>query len=152
MRTYDFSPLYRSTVGFDRLFNLLDGSLRGDETSYPPYNIEVTGEDAYRVTLAVAGFKRDELAIEQRQNTLAVTGKHAGGADTRQFLHRGIANRSFERRIGLADHVKVAGASLENGLLHIDLVREVPEEAKPRRVEIGTGSPKVVEVTPDKAA
>jgi molecular chaperone IbpA len=153
MRTFDFTPLYRSTVGFDRLVNLLDTSLRGDEpsTSYPPYNIEVTGEDAYRVTLAVAGFTREELAIEQRQSTLIVAGKHAGNADTRQFLHRGIASRGFERRIGLADHVKVAGAALENGLLHIDLVREVPEEAKPRRIEIG-GTAQVVEMTPDKAA
>jgi molecular chaperone IbpA len=153
MRTFDLSPLYRSTVGFDRLASLLDTTLRGDEAtvSYPPYNIEVTGEDAYRVSLAVAGFTRDELAIEQRQNTLIVAGKHAGMANERQFLHRGIANRSFERRIGLADHVKVAGASLENGLLHIDLVREVPEAAKPRRIEIG-GTAKVVEVAPDKAA
>jgi molecular chaperone IbpA len=154
MRTYDFSPLYRSTVGFDRLFNLLDTNLRVDEStpSYPPYNIEVTGEDAYRVSLAVAGFTRDELTIEQRQNTLIVAGKHSGTPDTRQFLHRGIANRSFERRIGLADHVKVAGASLENGLLHIDLVREVPETAKPRRIEIGGDTAKVVEMTADKAA
>lgn len=153
MPGFDFSPLYRSTVGFDRLFSLLDASLHGDEQAvgYPPYNIEVTGEDAYRVTLAVAGFTKDELSIEQRQNTLIVAGKRANGTDNRQFLHRGIANRSFERRIGLADHVKVAGAGLENGLLHIDLVREVPEEAKPRRIEIGAPK-RTVEITPDKVA
>ena len=154
MRTFDFSPLYRSTVGFDRMFNLLDSTLRAEESaavSYPPYNIEVTGEDAYRVTLAVAGFTREELTIEQRQNTLFVAGKHAS-PDERRYLHRGIATRAFERRIGLADHVKVAGASIENGLLHIDLVREIPEAAKPRRIEIGGLSPKVVEVAPDKAA
>jgi molecular chaperone IbpA len=156
MNALDFSPLYRSTVGFDRLFNLLDSTLRDDEPqiSYPPYNIEVTGEDKYRVTFAVAGFARDELAIEQRQNTLVVSGKRINSQEKRQYLHRGIAARSFERRIGLADHVKVAGASLENGLLHIDLVREIPEAAKPRRVEIGTGKAqdRVVEVAPDKAA
>jgi molecular chaperone IbpA len=151
MNTLDFSPLYRSTVGFDRLFSLLGSSLREDEASYPPYNIEVTGEDKYRVTLAVAGFARDELAIEQRQNTLYVAGKRNTGQEQRQFLHRGIAARSFERRIGLADHVKVAGASLENGLLHIDLVREIPEAAKPRRIDIGTGN-RPVEVSADKAA
>lgn len=156
MNALDFSPLYRSTVGFDRLFNLLGTTLRDDEPqlSYPPYNIEVTGEDKYRVTLAVAGFTRDELTIEQRQNTLVVSGKRSNGQEQRQYLHRGIAARSFERRIGLADHVKVAGASLENGLLHIDLAREVPEEAKPRRIDIGAGKlqDRVVEVAPGKAA
>lgn len=154
MHALDFSPLYRSTVGFDRLFNLLDSTLRDDETvSYPPYNIEVTDDDKYRVTFAVAGFSREDLAIEQRQNTLVVAGKRANGPEKRQFLHRGIAARSFERRIGLADHVKVAGASLENGLLHIDLVREIPEEAKPRRIDIGSGkAERIVEVAPDKAA
>ena len=154
MNALDFSPLYRSTVGFDRLFNLLDSTLRSDDAavSYPPYNIEVTGEDKYRVTFAVAGFSSDELTIEQRQDTLLVAGKRGNGHEQRQFLHRGIAARSFERRIGLADHVKVAGASLENGLLHIDLVREIPEAAKPRRIEIGGSKPQVVSVAPDKAA
>jgi len=156
MNALDFSPLYRSTVGFDRLFNLLDSVRRDEEpsVSYPPYNIEVTGEDRYRVTFAVAGFTRDELAIEQRQNTLVVSGKRAKDQEQRHYLHHGIAARSFERRIGLADHVKVAGASLENGLLHIDLVREIPEAAKPRRIEIGAGKhqDRVVEVTPNKAA
>jgi molecular chaperone IbpA len=156
MHALDFSPLYRSTVGFDRLFNLLDSTLRSDEpqVTYPPYNIEVTGEDKYRVTFAVAGFAQEELTIEQRQNTLFVSGKRGETKDERQYLHRGIATRSFERRIGLADHVKVAGASLENGLLHIDLVREIPEEAKARRIEIGAGKPqsRVMDVTPNKAA
>ena len=156
MHAFDFSPLYRSTVGFDRLFNLLDSTLRDDDASvsYPPYNIEVTGEDRYRVTLAVAGFTHDELAIEQRQNTLVVSGKRTNAQEQKQFLHRGIAARSFERRIGLADHVKVAGASLENGLLHIELVREIPEAARPRRIEIGTGKTqsRVVDVAPEKAA
>jgi len=156
MHALDFSPLYRSTVGFDRLFNLLDSTLRSDEpqVSYPPYNIEVTGEDKYRVTFAVAGFAQEELTIEQRQNTLFVGGKRGETKGERQYLHRGIAARSFERRIGLADHVKVAGASLENGLLHIDLVREIPEEAKPRRIEIGAGKPqsRVMDVTSNKAA
>ena len=156
MHALDFSPLYRSTVGFDRLFNLLDTTLRSDEpqASYPPYNIEVTSEDKYRVSFAVAGFAPEELTIEQRENTLFVAGKRAETKDQRQFLHRGIAARSFERRIGLADHVKVAGASLENGLLHIELVREIPEAAKPRRIEINNGKPqgRVVDVAPNKAA
>ena len=156
MHALDFSPLYRSTVGFDRLFNLLDSTLRSDEpqVTYPPYNIEVTGDDKYRVTFAVAGFAQEELTIEQRQNTLFVAGKRGETKDERRYLHRGIAARSFERRIGLADHVKVAGASLENGLLHIDLVREIPETAKPRRIEIDDRKPqaRVVDVAPGKAA
>jgi len=141
MRASDFAPLYRSTVGFDRLFSLLDAATKGDETSlsYPPYNIEVVAEDAYRVTMAVAGFAREDLNIEVRENSLVISGTKAGDGDTQKhFLHRGIAGRSFERRFELADHVKVAGANLENGLLHVDLVREIPETAKPRKVEIGT--------------
>ncbi|MCP1334824.1 Hsp20 family protein [Futiania mangrovi] len=141
MRTHDLSPLYRSTVGFDRLFNLLDPALANDRgDGYPPYNIEKTGEDTYRITLAVAGFTRDELAIEAKDTTLTVTGQKAEtqSEEAPSYLYRGIAARGFQRRFALADHVKVEGATLENGLLHIDLQREVPEQLKPRRIEIAT--------------
>jgi molecular chaperone IbpA len=144
MRQFDLSPLYRQTVGFDRLFNLLDQTGGVDpSSSYPPYNIERTGETAYRVTLAVAGFSRDELNIETRENTLSIRGSKAPVADAdarREFLHQGIAARAFERRFQLADHVIATGAVLENGLLHVDLVREIPEAKKPRRIEIGGDS------------
>ena len=133
----DFTPLFRSTVGFDRMMRLLDEATHHDQDDgYPPYNIERTGEDAYRITVAVAGFRRDELSIVDHQGTLTVAGKKSG-EDGAQYLHRGIAGRSFQRRFSLAEHVKVTGASLENGLLQIDLVREVPEAAKPRTIEIG---------------
>lgn len=150
MRHFDLSPLYRQTVGFDRLFNLLDQAGGVDSAStYPPYNIERTGENAYRVTLAVAGFSRDELSIESRENTLSIKGskEQTGPAEGREVLHQGIAARAFERRFQLADHVVVTGASLVNGLLHVDLVREIPEAQKPRRIEIGSTEPtaKVVE-------
>ena len=140
MRHYDLSPLYRSTVGFDRLFNMLDSS--SGETNgqtYPPYNIERTGENAYRVTMAVAGFSKDEIDIEAKENVLAVkAAKPEEAADEkREMLYQGIAARTFERRFQLADHVQVTGASLENGLLHIDLVRELPEAMKPRKIAIG---------------
>ena len=143
MRHYDLSPLYRSTVGFDRLFNMLDTS--GGETNdqaYPPYNIERTGENAYRVTMAVAGFGTDDIDIEAKENVLAVkAGKPEEKADEkREMLYQGIAARAFERRFQLADHVQVTGASLENGLLHIDLVRELPEAMKPRKIAIGGGA------------
>lgn len=150
MRQFDLSPLYRQTVGFDRLFNLLDqtGSFDG-ASSYPPYNIERTGENAYRVTLAVAGFSKDEIVIESKENTLSIKGskEQAGPVEGREILHQGIAARAFERRFQLADHVVVTGASLVNGLLHVDLVREIPEAQKARRIEIGVGAPtaKVVE-------
>lgn len=148
MRTeFDFSPLFRSTVGFDRMFNLLQHAARnGAEDHYPPYDIDRTGEDSYRVTLAVAGFHPEELSIVAQQNTLVVTGERGNRADTggtdhrRQPLHRGIAGRPFERRFDLADHVKVVGADLAHGLLTIDLKREVPEEMRPRRIEIGGSS------------
>ena len=141
MRAIDYSPLYRSTVGFDRLFSLLDNMAQGDNTqSYPPYNIERTGEDAYRITMAVAGFTEDEISLEAKQNTLSVTAEKKEEAESEnEVLFRGIAARSFERRFQLADYVKVAGAALENGLLHIDLQREIPEEMKPRKIEIGKG-------------
>jgi len=152
MRHFDFSPLYRQTVGFDRLFNLLDQTSAVDAAqSYPPYNIERTGENAYRVTLAVAGFAPEDIAIETRENALSIRGgKEPPKAEQgREFLHQGIAARAFERRFQLADHVTVTGASLVNGLLHVDLVREIPEAQKPRRIEIGgvagQSTPKVVE-------
>ena len=139
MRGFDLSPFARSSIGFDRLFDLLETATRADESefSYPPYNIEKLGEDAYRITMAVAGFDRDELSIVAHQNTLTVAGKKKAD-ESRQYLHRGLATRAFQRQFNLADHVKVSGASLENGLLSVDLVREVPEAMKPRKIEIGT--------------
>lgn len=143
MRTYDLSPLYRNTVGFDRLFSLLD-SAGNVETAptYPPYNIERTGENAYRVTVAVAGFTPEELSIEVKENTLSLRGEKAASdtGDSAQVLYRGIAARAFERRFQLADHVEVKGAALENGLLHVDLVRNIPEAKKPRLIPITTGT------------
>jgi molecular chaperone IbpA len=138
MRHVDFSPLYRSTVGFDRLANILDQVMSADpaQNTYPPYNIEKTGENAYRITIAVAGFADDELAIESREGQLVVTGRKAETEERAAYLHRGIATRAFERRFQLADHVKPVEARTENGLLHIELVREVPEALKPRRIEI----------------
>jgi len=141
MRTFDLSPLYRSTVGFDRLFSLLDGVTNGEAQPYPPYNIERTGENAYRVTLAVAGFGQADLDIQAKENVLTVKGekKESKEESERDVLYRGIASRAFERRFQLADHVEVTGASLDNGLLHIDLVREIPEAMKPRKIQIGGG-------------
>lgn len=148
MRQYDLAPLYRNTVGFDRLFSLLD-NLNGVEAapSYPPYNIERTGENAYRISIAVAGFTEADLAIEARENALSVKGEKKPDADRKaEVLHQGIAARSFERRFQLADYVQVTGASLENGLLHVDLVREIPEAKKPRQITIGSGAaPKTIE-------
>lgn len=134
----DFSPLYRSTVGFDRLFSLMDAMGAGEtsQPSYPPYNIERTGENAYRITMAVAGFGEADLGLEVKENTLLVKGERAVAETDKEFLYRGIASRSFERRFQLADHVVVQGARLENGLLHVDLVREIPEAMKPRRIPI----------------
>jgi molecular chaperone IbpA len=144
MRHFDLSPLYRSTVGFDRLFSLLDQAGSNDAApSYPPYNIERTAENAYRITIAVAGFGEADLAIESKENALTVRGEKqsAGDGEKREVLHQGIAARAFERRFQLADYVQVTGASLENGLLHIDLVREIPEAKKPRQIAIGAGRP-----------
>ncbi len=142
MRNFDLSPLYRSTVGFDRLGTMLDQLLSGDAPvpSYPPYNIEKTGEDAYRITIAVAGFGPDELDVEARDNVLVVKGKAGADAEGVKYLHRGIAGRAFERRFQLAEHVRVDAADLVNGLLTVDLVRELPEAMKPRRIEIKTGA------------
>ncbi|HET9067024.1 MAG TPA: Hsp20 family protein [Amaricoccus sp.] len=141
MRTFDLTPLYRSTVGFDRLASILDQVMAADvgQNTYPPYNIEKTGDDAYRITLAVAGFSDAELSIESRDGQLVVTGRKAEAEDKSNVLHRGIATRAFERRFQLADHVRAAEAVTENGLLHIDLVREVPEALKPRKIEIARG-------------
>ena len=143
MRQYDLSPLYRSTIGFDRLFGMLDQAA-GLEAApgYPPYDIERTGEDAYRISIAVAGFAEKDLFVETRDNTLTVRGSRAGAAEGEgrqtEVLYRGIASRSFERRFQLADHVQVTNASLENGLLHVDLLRELPEARKPRQIPIGS--------------
>lgn len=138
MRHVDFSPLYRSTVGFDRLFTMLDSLAQPEQAqTYPPYNIERTGENAYRITMAVAGFDENELSIETREHTLTVKGERADeGNDNAETLYRGIAKRAFERRFQLAEHVEVRGASLKNGLLHVDLVREIPETMKPRKIAI----------------
>lgn len=138
---FDFSPLFRSTVGFDRLTRALDTALRQEPQGYPPYNIEKLGDNEYRVTLAVAGFQRDDLDIQLADNVLTVTGKQKPEAeDGRKVLHRGLAARAFQRSFSLAEHIKVVNASLADGLLNVDLVREIPEAQKPRKIEIGTGS------------
>ena len=155
MRTYDFSPLFRSSVGFDRLQKMMDNALRESEgaASYPPYDIEALSEDAYRITMAVAGFSQDDLSITSENNTLRVVGdvNREDDEQERVFLHHGIAGRAFERRFQLADHIKVRGADLENGLLHIELEREVPEALKPRTIKIGSTTGKTA-VLEDKAA
>ncbi|MGB3273715.1 MAG: Hsp20 family protein [Xanthobacteraceae bacterium] len=143
MRTFDLTPFYRSTIGFDRLFSLLD-QVPGDAAAgYPPYNIERTGENAYRISVAVSGFAQNELSIVAKENTLTIKGEKAAenGSKTSEVLYRGIAARAFERVFQLADYVQVKNASLENGLLHVDLVREIPEAKKPRTIAIGTGTP-----------
>ena len=137
--TTDFSPLYRSFIGFDHLAGLIDKASRADkQSSYPPYNVELLAEDQYRITMAIAGFAEQELDIESKQNTLVVTGTKTGNTSNaeRKFLHQGIADRSFERKFQLGDHVKVIGAFIEHGLLHIDLEREIPEALKPRKIAI----------------
>ena len=152
MRTFDFSPLYRSAVGFDRMTSLLDAAQKSASAdSYPPYNIEKTGEDAFRITLAVAGFGAADLDMEVRDSQLVVVGKGDSESDDTQYLHRGIARRAFERRFQLADHVEVTAADLKDGLLVIDLVREIPEAMKPRKIEIQTVT-SVIEDQTAKAA
>ncbi|MCE9649155.1 MAG: Hsp20 family protein [Parvibaculum sp.] len=142
MRTFDFSPLYRSTVGFDQLQSLLDSVTReAGSPTYPPYNIERLGESDYRISMAVAGFAEGDLAIEVKQNVLTISGKRSEAEDV-NYLYQGIAGRSFERRFQLADHVEVKGATLENGLLHVDLVRQIPEQLKPRQISITAAAPK----------
>ena len=148
MRTFDLAPLYRSTVGFDRLFSMLDGAgFESSAPSYPPYNIERTGENAYRISIVVAGFAESDLTIEAKENTLTIRGEKQAKTNepTGEVLYQGIAARTFERVFQLADFVQVKGAALENGLLHVDLVREIPEAKKPRQIAIGNGKPKVVE-------
>lgn len=150
MRTFDLAPLYRNTVGFDRMAALLDRAMTAESgtQTYPPYNIEKTGDDSYRITVAAAGFSDADLTVESREGQLVITGKKAPRTDddAARILHRGIAERGFERRFHLADHVTISGAHLENGLLHVDLVREVPEALKPRTIEIATGdSTKAIE-------
>ena len=149
MRTFDLAPLYRSTVGFDRLFSLLDqvGGPDGSAPTYPPYNIERLDENAYRVSVAVAGFTESDLSIEVKENTLTIRGEKQvkDGEKAGEVLYQGIAARAFERRFQLADHVLVTGANLENGLLHVDLKREIPEAKKPRQIPIGGGTPKVID-------
>ena len=142
MRNFDLSPLYRATVGFDQLAEMMDRVLEKDVSreTYPPYNIEKTGDDAWRITVAVAGFTDEELGVEVKENALVITARKAPEEANRKYLHRGIATRAFERRFQLAEHVKVTGAVHETGLLHIDLVREVPEALKPRRIEIASAN------------
>ncbi|MEM0988751.1 MAG: Hsp20 family protein [Pseudomonadota bacterium] len=150
MRNFDLTPLYRSTVGFDRMANMMDQLMAGDgaQPSYPPYNIEKTGDDAYRISVAVAGFGEQDLNIEVKDQSLTITAKKAPVEGEKPvYLHRGIAERGFERRFQLADHVRVNGAELANGLLHVDLIREVPEALKPRTIAIRSaqGDAKTIE-------
>jgi molecular chaperone IbpA len=147
MRPFDFAPLYRSTVGFDRLFHMLDSMGNGGEDlGYPPYNIERLGENRYRITMAVAGFAQEEISVEVKETALTVKGEKKPEDTKREFLHRGIAQRGFERRFQLADYVEVAGADLRDGLLHIDLSRNIPERMKPRTIAIGSAdAPKHIE-------
>jgi molecular chaperone IbpA len=155
--TFDFTPYRRAAIGFDRLFDVLENAANySANDTYPPYDIERQGEDAYRITLAIAGFKPDEVDMTAHQNLLIVTGKKATNEDSRNFVHRGIAARSFERKFELADYVQVHGAALDNGLLTIDLVREVPEAMKPRKIAIGnhpqTTAPAIEVITENKKA
>ncbi|WP_103257827.1 Hsp20 family protein [Tabrizicola aquatica] len=154
MRNLDFAPLYRATVGFDRIADMMDRVLSSDvaQPTYPPYNIEKTADNAYRISIAVAGFAPDELSVEVKDGTLHVSARKATDETDRAYLHRGIATRAFERRFALADHVRVAGAAHEHGMLHIDLVREVPEAMKPRRIEIAraNGATPVIEAKPEQ--
>lgn len=157
MRNFDFSPLYRSAIGFDRMAGILDNLNRAEQQNqptYPPYNIELTGEDKYRITMAVAGFDRSEINIEVNQNHLTVSANKDAEEQTRTYLHQGIAARSFERRFQLADHVQVQSANYENGLLHVDLQRIIPDAMKPRTIPIGNGGvhDKLTQVTPSPAA
>jgi len=153
MRTIDLTPLYRSVVGFDRLADLLDSASTEAASGYPPYNIERTAENAYRIEIAVAGFKAEDLNIEVKENLLTVQGRKAANDEAKRYLHRGLAERNFERRFQLADYVVVEDAQLANGLLAISLKRELPEALKPRRVEIGTATPPSASlIEGDKAA
>ena len=147
MNSLDFSPLFRNAIGFDRVSRLIDSALTGTDQSagYPPYNIERTADDSYRLTMAVAGFGPEDISITQHENALLVTGRVRQPDAQRQFLYRGIAGRAFERRFQLADFIKVGGAELANGLLHVDLVREVPEAMKPRQIKVASARPQTIE-------
>ncbi len=153
MRNFDLTPLYRATVGFDKIADMMDRALANDvsQTSYPPYNIEKTAEDAYRISIAVAGFSEADLSVEVKEHALVVSARKADEDESRTFLHRGIATRAFERRFQLADHVRVTGASHADGMLHIELVREVPEALKPRRIEIASSAATDKDVVDAKA-
>ncbi|MGR3563489.1 MAG: Hsp20 family protein [Heliomarina sp.] len=154
MRTFDFAPLHRATVGFDQLADLMDRLVTNDvgQSTYPPYNIEKTADDAYRISIAVAGFTDEDLMVEVKENALVVSAKKADEAsENRTYLHRGIATRAFERRFHLADHVRVTGATHANGMLHIDLEREVPEALKPRRIQIASSTEKKTDVIESKS-
>jgi len=154
MQTLNFAPLYRATVGFDRIADLMDRVLSTEvaQPTYPPYNIEKTAEDAYRISIAVAGFGPDDLTVEVKDGALFVSAKRSDEAAQKAYLHRGIATRAFERRFALADHVRVTGAAHENGMLHIDLIRETPEALKPRRIEIGRQTASTVPALEGKTA
>lgn len=148
MRNFDFSPLYRSTVGFDHLSSLMDAVTRTDnnQTTYPPYNIELLDKDQYQISMAIAGFAEEELELQSEKQTLTVSGKKQADNAERNYLHQGIAARNFERRFQLADHVEVTGARLTNGLLHIDLIRRIPEAMKPKKISIGTERAPLIDV------
>ncbi|MDE4098561.1 Hsp20 family protein [Phaeobacter gallaeciensis] len=152
MRTFDFAPLHRATVGFDQIADMMDRVLSNDvsQPSYPPYNIEKTDADSYRISIAVAGFSEADLSVEVKEHALVVSARKAEADEDRTFLHRGIATRAFERRFTLADHVRVTGASHADGMLHIDLQREVPEALKPRRIEISSATPQRAELEAQK--
>ncbi len=153
MRRFDPTPLYRATIGFDRIADMMDRVLAADvqAPSYPPYNIERTAENAYRISIAVAGFSADDLSVEVKENALLVTGRSSEDESSREFLHRGIATRAFERRFHLADHVRVTDARHVDGMLHVDLTRELPEALKPRRIEIARESKPLVEASAESA-
>ncbi len=153
MRNYDFSPLYRATVGFDQIADMFDRVLSSEiaQNSYPPYNIEKTADDAYRISIAVAGFADSDLSVEVKDGALLVSARKANDEENRTFLHRGIATRAFERRFQLADHLRVTGAAHTDGMLHIDLSREIPEALKPRRIEIAKGESTEKDVVNAKA-
>jgi len=153
MTSFDFTPLYRTSVGFDRLASLMSSANRQDQgNSYPPYNIRTMGENHYQITMAIAGFAEDDLDITTEHNRLVITGKRAEEEEKGEYLHRGIATRSFERRFNLADHVKVVAANLENGLLHIELEREIPDEMKPRKIKIGAVAARLIDVDAEEKA
>ncbi|MEM9845765.1 MAG: Hsp20 family protein [Pseudomonadota bacterium] len=153
MRNFDLAPLYRASIGFDQIADMMDRVLSADvaQPTYPPYNIEKTAEDAYRISVAVAGFTGDELSVEVREGALVVAARKAADTSERSYLHRGIAKRAFERKFQLADHVRVTGATHENGMLHIELEREVPEALKPRRIEIARAGAEEKDVVDAKA-